>query len=104
MPTRADVTRLARGQRRISDYAADDLRRLVASFDMSSPELVRDALLEVVPQLVHEYGDLAATSAAVWYEEVRDVPGVFHALLGGGGAVEVVTGNVRFAARELFTE
>lgn len=104
MPTRADVTRLVRGQRRIADYAADDLRRLFASFDLSSPDRVRDALLEVVPQLVQEYGDLAAVVAAEWYEEVRDAPGTFQARLGRSAAEEAVVGNVRYAARHLYTD
>src|SRR5690625_753814 len=104
MPTRADVTRLARGQRRIVDFALDDLRRLFAGFDLSSPSLVNEALLEVVPQLVREYGDLAATAAAEWYEEVRDAPGTFYARLGREASEEAVDGAVRYAARHLYTD
>lgn len=104
MPTRADVTRLARGQRRLAAYAADDLRRLFTSFDLSSPDRVRDALLEVVPQLVREYGDLAAVVAAEWYEEVRNAPGTFHPRLGPNAQVDAVEGNVRYAARHLYTD
>src|SRR5699024_408813 len=104
MPTRADVTRLARGQRRIVDFAVDDLRRLFVGFDLSSPALVNEALLEVVPQLVREYGDLAATAAAEWYEEVRDAPGSYSARLGPNAPVEAVEGNVRYAARHLYTD
>lgn len=104
MPSRADVTRLARGQRRIVDFALDDLRRLFAGFDLSSPSLVNEALLEVVPQLVREYGDLAATAAAEWYEEVRDAPGTFYARLGREASEEAVDGAVRYAARHLYTD
>lgn len=104
MTTRADVTRLARGQRRIADYALHDLRELFASFDLSSPELVREALLEVVPQLVREYGDLAATTAAEWYEEVRDAPGSYSARLGAEAPVGAVEGTVRYASHHLYTD
>lgn len=104
MPTRADVRRLSAAQRRIVGFALDDLRRLFLSLDLSSPALVNEALVEVVPRLVHEYGDLAAVAAAEWYEEIRDIPGAFHARLGGLAPVEAVEANVRYAARHLYTD
>lgn len=104
MPTRADVTRLATAQRRAVDFALDDLQRLFLGLDLSAPALVNEALLEVVPQLVREYGDLAATAAAEWYEQVRDAPGTFYARLGREASADAVEGAVRYASRHLYTD
>lgn len=104
MTTRADVTRLARGQRRIADLAYDDLVRLFSGFDLSHPDAVNEALMEVVPQLVREYGDLAATVAGEWYEDVRDVADSYQTRLGPNAPVEAVERNVKYAAGHLYTD
>lgn len=39
-------------------------------------EVLRDLLLEVLPQLVGVYGSAAATLAADWYDEIRDTEDV----------------------------
>ncbi|MBK0296290.1 hypothetical protein IAE22_29520, partial [Bacillus sp. S34] len=50
------------------------------SLDLTRPESARDELIEFVPQLVREYGDVAATVAAEWYEQVRfDAVGAYNA-------------------------
>lgn len=102
MTTRADVDRLTAAQRRIVGMARADLTRLFAVVDLSSPATVRDALLDVVPQLVREYGNLSAVAAAEWYEEVH--PATYTARLGPVAAVAQVQGSVRYHAGKLFSD
>lgn len=83
--------------------AQNELAGFFATVDLSRPELVRDALVEIVPLLTREYGELAATVAAEWFEEVH--PGAFLAQTASetfpGAAV---TKNVRYHAGALFTD
>lgn len=71
MTTRNDVERLSGASARIVTLARRDLAAAFGSLNLANPEAVRDALLEIVPALVREYGDVAATVSAEWYEEVR---------------------------------
>lgn len=106
MTTRADVDRLLSANQRLVEMAKRDLTELFASFDLSRPELVRDALLEVTPMLVREYGDIATAVTAEWYEEVRaaSVAGraPYVARTVAGVAADEVEGIVRWSAKELF--
>lgn len=105
MTSRADVTRLAQANRQIVELAKADLLDLLGAMDLSDPERVRDALLEVVPQLVREYGDVAATAAAEWYSDLRlaaGVPGKHLAVLSKGAKSEAVEGTVRRIAGALW--
>lgn len=102
MTTRADVNRLSAAQRRLVKLAQREIAGFFATLDLSRPESVRDALLEIVPLLVQEYGEIAATAAAEWYEAVR--PGVFTAQLAAGASEAAVKGSVRNFAGGLFGE
>lgn len=106
MTSRADVERLAASSRRLVELAKDDLRALVGSLDLSRPELVRDFLVEVVPVLAAEYGQVAAAAAAEWYEETRaaQAPGSFAATVAPAIDDAAVVGSVRWAAGDLFTD
>lgn len=86
--------------------ARADLEEVFASLALANPEAVRDALVEVVPVLVREYGDLSAVVAAEWYEEVRarEVGGRYAARLGALTADEAVVGGVRYAAGHLWSD
>lgn len=70
MPTpaehRRDVAELVR-------IAGDDLRLVFEQ--AADADRVRDALLDVLPQLVDIYGAAAATLAADWYDDMRDQAG-----------------------------
>lgn len=104
--SRADVDRLADLQRESVALAVADLQMVFDSVDLSKPEQVRDALLETVPPLVREYGEVAATAAAEWYEEVRgrEVGGRFSARLGDLSDEAAMEGTVRWSARHLWEE
>ncbi|WP_188491989.1 VG15 protein [Williamsia phyllosphaerae] len=52
----------------LSDNAEADLAALWAQLDAAS---VRDGLFDVLPALVGDYGDAAATLTAEWYDEHR---------------------------------
>lgn len=86
--------------------AKEDLAGLIAGLDLTRPEVVRDALLEVVPVLVREYGDVAAVAAAEWYEETRavQVSGRFTAVPAAAVDSAQVEATVRWAAGGLFTD
>ena len=106
MTTRADVERLSSANRSIVKMARADLTALFAGMDLSRPELVRDALVDAVPALVREYGNLASAVAADWYEELRvaaGAKGVHREQLSPGADPEAVAGSVRAGSGGLFT-
>lgn len=74
--------------------------------DLSSPEGARDALLVVMPAIAAQYGDLAATSAAEWYERLRAdaVGGTYSAILADGPSDEQVVQATRWAVGGLWGE
>lgn len=84
-----------------------DLTAFFASLNLDRPESARDQLLEFVPLLVAEYGDVAASFAADWYDEMRDsesVPGRFRAAEQASPYSDATDGLVRRAAGALFTD
>lgn len=103
MTARGDIDRLTAAQRELVRMAQNELAGFFATVDLSRPELVRDALVEIVPLLTREYGELAAVVAAEWYEQVH--PGAFLAQTASetypGAAVAQ---NVRYHAGALFTD
>lgn len=103
MTSRDDVNRLTEAQRELVRLAQNELSGFFATVDLTRPERVRDALVEIVPLLTREYGELAATVAAEWFEQVH--PGAFLAQTASttfpsAGVVE----NVRYHAGALFTD
>lgn len=105
MTTRADVERLSGASARIVTLARRDLSAAFGSLNLANPEAVRDALLEIVPALVREYGDVAATVAAEWYEEVRagQVGGSYFAQTAGTFPDEQMAATVRREAGHLWS-
>lgn len=104
MTTRDDVNTLRDAGRGVVSLARSDLQAFWNSLDLSRPEAVRDELLEFVPQLVREYGDVAATVAAEWYEQVRfEAVGAYNATTVNATNVEQVQAAVRAQAGRLFT-
>lgn len=103
MTSRDDLNRLSAAQRELVRMARNELAGFFSTVDLSRPELVRDALIEIVPLLTREYGELAAVAAAEWFEGVH--PGAFLAQTAAdtfpaAGVVE----NVRFHAGALWTD
>lgn len=108
MPTSADTLLLRRQQQGIVQLATEALDDFWSSLDLGrSPESVRDALLEFTPALVEQYGDIAATVAGDWYDELRAaeaIPGRFRAQLADGVPAEAVAARTRFGAQHLWTD
>lgn len=104
MTTRADVERLSGASARIVELARRDLAAAFGSLNLANPEAVRDALLEIVPALVREYGDVAATVAAEWYEETRaaQLGGSYTARVADGFPVDEMQSTVRREAGHLW--
>jgi hypothetical protein len=70
---RSDLTAL-------TGLAERDLAKLFGTFDTAA--VAREALLDLLPQLVELYGAAAATLGADWYDDLRaamEVPGSFRA-------------------------
>lgn len=101
MTTRADVTRLSAAQRRLVALAQGELTAFFGTLDLSRPGAVRDALVEIVPLLVREYGDLASAAAAEWYEQIRPQAG-FNARTVPAAPAEAVIGSTRALAGSLW--
>lgn len=83
-----------------------ELADLFSMLNLTDPGAVRDALLEVAPQLVTVYAEQAAVGSAEWYELVRraQVGGQYYAAPAVGVVPAVVERNVRYAAADLFTD
>lgn len=103
MVDRDDINRLTSATRTVLDEARRDLMSLAAQFDLANPAQVRDALLELVPMLVNEYGDLAAVAAAEWYEDVRPAGG-FTTQLADVADEAAVRGSVQALAGGLWDD
>ncbi len=105
MTTRSDVDTLRDAGRGVVALAQRDLQGFWDSLDLTRPESARDELIEFVPQLVREYGDVAATAAAEWFEQVRfDAVGPYNATTVNATDAAQVQGTVRYAAGNLFTD
>lgn len=99
MPTRAEVESLRTANSQLTRLVNNELDDLLGDIIDLSPESARDALLDVVPAVVDEYGDVSATISAEWYENIY------------GGRVELgktidrrtVQEGVRYSAGHLWT-
>lgn len=107
MPSRADVEALRSANSGIRALAVRDLEKFWSYVDLSKPEMARNALLNYVPMLVDRYGEVAATVAADWYEDVREAAGVRGAFVADMADLvsrERVEASTRFGAGHLFTD
>jgi hypothetical protein len=90
----------------LSRLVRAELEDFFQSLSLSRPELARDALLEFLPVLTAQYGDVAATLAADWYEESRAASGAagrFRAITAPGVPTEAVEAKVKYLAGHLWT-
>lgn len=79
-----------------------DLAAFFGLLDFSRPDAVKLDLFDFIPELVTLYGDVAASVAADWYEELRDLEGVggsFRAPLAPSVPVAQVQGRLGYATR-----
>jgi len=106
VPSSADVQVLRAAQEDISSLVVRDLRAMFRSLDLSRPDASAAALREFVPVLVSTYGDMAASLAADWYDEVRASAGIagrFRASMSPSPYLDAAEPMARRAAGALFT-
>lgn len=96
------LTQFEQANNGIADLVESDLTDFLGALNFERPEAVQAALFEYMPALVSEYGDVAASVAADWYDELRaseGVPGSFRASLAPGVPLEQVNARVGYATR-----
>ena len=97
MPTRAEVDLLRTAQAELTKRVRRELASLAGTLT-GNPQAIRDTLLQVVPALVAEYGEVAATISAEWFEEVYGARAAMAAPI----RAEFIEQGVRYAAGHLF--
>jgi len=105
MPSRAEVEAFAQANRGIRTLALRDLERLWRQLDPTDPLRVRAALEEFLPLLVAQYGEIAAATAADFYDSLREQAGVaggFVAEMAEPVDADVVRSRARWAIDPLF--
>lgn len=107
MPSAADVASYRAQQAGVAALVKRDLTAFWDTLDLTKPEAVRDALLRFMPSLVTEYGEVAASVAADWYDDMRLAEGAagrFRAQMADAVADALVEAQVRFGSQHLFTD
>lgn len=116
MPTPSEIAEHRRANQGIAALVERDLEAFWATLNLTRPESARDELLAFLPILMTEYGEIAATVAADWFDELR-IEAVASGLFVATGAAATYTATlapvtpaaviqkqVRFGAQHLFTD
>lgn len=101
--SKATLEKISVANDKIAAEVDVELRRLLRGIPLDNPTLAKAQLFEVIPPLVERWGDVAATAAAEWFEEFRDVegvPGSFRAELAAGVPLEQINARLGYATRE----
>lgn len=107
MPSRQSVEDLRDANASVVELITGTVEQFFRSLDLSSPEAARDALIAVVPALVEQYGEVAASVAADWYEAERAEAGVrgpYTATMAQTTDPDVTEQMIRRTAEHLFTD
>lgn len=102
----ADLEAYRAANAELSRLVKRDLTAFFGSLNLANPEASRDALLAFVPALTAQYGDIAATLAADFYEESRAASGArgrFTARTASAVDSGAVEAKVRYAAGQLWS-
>lgn len=105
MATPAEVATYRSSQQDVVTLARRALTDWWASLDTADPRAAAAQLQQFLPELVASYGDVAATVAADWYDELRDqvqVRSRYRAALAEPLPDEQVKAAARWAAGPLF--
>lgn len=106
MATLAEIAKHRAATRGIVMATTRDLNRFWATLDLADPAGARDALLRFMPTLTTQYGEVAATVAADWYDDLRASSGAagrFTAQMAETVPTAVVEARTRFGAQHLWT-
>lgn len=105
MPSMASVLAHRRENMDIRRRVVADLRAFWGTLDPSDARGSRDALLAALPPLVEQYGEIAATVAADYYDDLREQAGVrgrYVAELAPPVDHEAIRASTRWAVDPLF--
>lgn len=97
MPTTAEIAEIQRVIEDVVLVVQREIRSAFSVIDISDPRLATDDLLEFVPAVIDMWGDVAATAAADWYDDVRPVVSRYAAVLAPHLPAEQVDAMVRWA-------
>lgn len=106
MVERARLEEFRQANAQLSSLVRAELEAFFLSLNLSRPEAARDALMEFMPILTDQYGQVAATLAADWYEELRASDGAvggFRAVAADSVPAGAVEAKVRYLASHLWT-
>lgn len=101
-----DIEQIRVANSSLSERVSSALEGYLWSLDFANPSAARDGLLDFVPTLTAQYGQVAASLAADWYEEQRAASGAvgrFAAALAPSVPNDTVQGTVRYLAGHLWT-
>ena len=108
MPSRDSIERYRVANSELSGLVAAELSAYFAGLDLSRPDAARNALLEFMPLLVAQYGEVSQALAMDWYEETRAESGATGRFMATAPPapvkVEQVESKVRYAAGHLWTD
>lgn len=105
MPSRSSIERNRQTNLELSRLVKAELTAFFDTLNLSDPEASRDALLDYVPALVAQYGNLAEQMALEWYAEMVEEDGGSYSPEAPEpfDLTEQVTASVRFAAGKLWS-
>lgn len=107
MVARESIERYRAASSELSGRVEAELAAYFAALDLSRPEAVRNALLEFMPLLIAQYGQVAEVLAMDWYEEQRADSGAAGRFRVTAPAASVtaerVESKVRYLAGHLWT-
>lgn len=106
MVDRESIEQFRSANAALSEKVRSAVQSFFLSLDMSRPEASRDALLEFMPSLTDQYGSVAATLAAEWYEELRAASGAvgrFRTVTASSVPTGAVEAKVKYLAGHLWT-
>lgn len=109
MVSAADARQLRQAQLGIRKLVETELAEMVAVRSGRGVVSIRNELLRVLPTLVEYYGEAAATVAADWYEQVRDVENIpakqrFRSQLVIPDKLKEIQGTIERTAGALITD
>lgn len=98
MVDRDDLNHLHHAKDRAIREAQKTLGRLLAQSGNLTAGQIEEVIVQAMPALISTYGDVAATAAAEWYEQVRaaQTPGEYNAVL----ASPIDDGVIRTAVQD----
>lgn len=90
----------------LNRQAEEMLSKSFALHELSSPEQLRDFLLDAFPSIVTTHGDMAAELAAELYaaQRAKIIDEVFETIVDAGNLEERARASVRSSAKHLFSE